>query len=122
MAWYPLYDNEHLAFPEELREAVLDKRRKSRSKHKAHDEGEYAWAVYWCAQIGPNINRVYPFLAQRWQYRLLSNWQVEMPGIHPQPPNPDLVGGGRKFYWDSITEVLASVGLAHDDTRPSEYS
>lgn len=119
MAWYPLYDDEHLAFPQELREAVLKERKRSRSKHKAHDEDEYVWAIYWCVRIGPGINMVYPYLALRWKFRLQSNWQTEIEGPHS---TYDEELGCTDDHWDSIDEVLSSVGLNYDNTRPSEYS
>lgn len=119
MGWYPLYDNEHLNFPEELREKVIKARLKSRSKHKDYDDDEYVWAIYWCEAIGPRGNKSFPSLAQRWKYRLQTNWQVDIEGPHVAKNDPMVMDGAT--YWKTIDECLSHFGLTRED-RPSEYS
>lgn len=120
MAWYPLEKDEHLAFPAELREAVLKKRKGSRSKHKNYDNDEYVWAVYWSEMIGYGADRkIFPCLAQRWKFQLRTNWDIEING-----PHESFIDDFDKVfkYWKSIEEFLSSFGLKYDKSRPSQYS
>lgn len=120
MGWYPLIDDEHLSFPEELREKVIQTRLKSRSKFKNRPEEEFEWAIFFCEEIGySGGNKALCFLGQRWRLRRQSNWQVEIVGPHvykhKRYPNDQIE------FWKTITEMLKHHGLPYDDTRYKWY-
>lgn len=120
MGYYQLGENEHLAFPSELREAVIRKRLKSRSKHKNHDEDEYFWAIYYCEYIG-GYRMTFPSLCQVYKFRPQSEWSESIEGPHERV-SPENKSAGKIDYWKSIRECIESFGLTFDKKRLSPWS
>lgn len=119
MGYYVLEDDEHLAFPEELRNEVIKARQKSRSKHKAHPEDEYVWAVYYCEYFsGGGGSIAFPSLTQAWKFREQSNWSAPIEGPHRKKPR----GWDKETdYWKNIKECIEAFGLKFDKNRLSPW-
>lgn len=95
--WLPLSVGQVDALFPDLKQKVLDKRRRSRSKNKAHDEVEYEWGIHYCVAFGlPGFGRgrIGASLQQRWKYRVAAAWQTGIPG-----PN------GTNDFNDCFTEL-----------------
>ena len=120
MGYYHLRENEHLAFPQELRDAVIKARLKSRSKHKDYDDDQYVWVVYYSEYVG-NRKMAFPSLCQYYKFRAQSEWSADIEGPHKKvaPWNKDL---GEVDYWKTIRECVESFGLKFDENRLSPWN
>lgn len=128
MGYYQLGENEHLAFPSELREAVIRKRLKSRSKHKDHDEDEYEWGIDYCIgyrtqpcnvfnlmaglpQVhctGPQKGQIGAALRLNWKFNSISSWAVGIPGPNGTNDIDDC------FEGPGLSNLLKHYGIAEE--------